>query len=158
MPRKFSHRDLTRATRTVAVAHAEAFQLMRYASPDAPALWIWNSRDGVTPFGMTINDQPAEYRHAMNSYTPTYSAILPDAASHVWVDYDRDAWAAMQTRKFELFSAMKDRPEFAELYPTLDAWLGVSPFEAGQPRLLTRAEFLETTASYAGRYAEGEKA
>jgi hypothetical protein len=158
MPRKLSHRDLTRATRTVAVAHPEAFQLMGYTAKGAQALWIWNSRDGVTPFGFSLDG--VDYRHAMHSYAPSYSAILPDVASHVWVDYDRAAWAAMQAAKFEAFSASPDTgpgggAEFLKRYPTIDAWLAVSPFEPGQPRRLSREEFLEWTSGYLGRFADG---
>lgn len=37
----------------------EAFFLMKYANKDESIVeWIWNSRDGVTPFGVTAKDAP----------------------------------------------------------------------------------------------------
>lgn len=44
--------------------HAEAFCLMRYASKDGRVSeWIWNSRDGVTPFIVTAKDGKTELTH-----------------------------------------------------------------------------------------------
>jgi hypothetical protein len=45
-----------------AYQHAEAFCLMVYVAEDGDAELIWNSRDGVTPFVITLrNGKPAQH-------------------------------------------------------------------------------------------------
>jgi hypothetical protein len=164
-----------RASRTIPVVHAEAFQLMLYreveAATSAPALsaadkrggrglWIWNSRDGVTPFGVGLDG--AEYRHAMHGYPTSYSAVLPARATHVFVDYDREAWADMLRRRWQLMadhpkSEWHDPEEFKARFPTAESFLDVEPYRPGEPRLITREQFLETTVSWMGRHDEKEE-
>jgi hypothetical protein len=44
--------------------HKEAYCLMKYASKDGEIVeWIWNSRDGVTPFGCMARDGQTELFH-----------------------------------------------------------------------------------------------
>jgi hypothetical protein len=142
-----------RTTRTVLVAHAEAFQLMRYEAKGQPPRWFWNSRDGVTPFGTVIDG--IEYRHAMNSYIPSYSAVLPDAAEFVWVSHTPETWLAMYCARWDLCA--KDGPfDIRVDHPDREAWAASVPFEHGQPRQLSRAEYLAATPEWMGRYAGGE--
>ena len=143
-----------RATRhSLPIAHAEAFQLMRYdpRKGGGESVWFWNSRDGVTPFGTMIDG--VEYQHAMGAYRPSYWAMLPALASRVWVTYDRAAWLHMQREKWRNFSARTDEygADFRERYPLLANWEAVVPFEHGQPRQLSRAEFLASTPEWMGR-------
>lgn len=146
-----------RVSRTVPVAHAEAFQLMLYTSEEdaAPVVWVWNSRDGVTPFGARFHGK--EYRHAMNSYAATYSAVLPPKAEFVWVSYTPASWEAMERRNYQRFAeAPDDKPyggaEFRARHPTVEDWLAVVPFEHGKPRSLTVAEFLDQTPEWMGNF------
>jgi hypothetical protein len=163
-----------RASRTIPVVHAEAFQLMLYRETEtAPAtaksfpretdkaggreLWIWNSRDGVTPFGVGLED--AEYRHAMHGYPTRYSAVLPAQATHVFVDYDREAWADMLRRRWQRMaehpkSEWHDPEEFKARFPTAESFAAIDTYRPGEPRLITREQFLETTASWMGRHVE----
>lgn len=149
-------RLMTRAVRPIPVAHGEALQLMLYSSKCGLTLWVWNSRDGVTPFGMSIDG--VAYQHAMNSYRPSYTAVIPAEASHVFVSYDRAAWEAMQRETYERFAARPDDEpnggaEFRGRWPTVEAWLQITPFEHGQPRLMTRADFLASTPEWFGKCA-----
>ena len=151
--------ELIRSSRTVGVAHGEAFQLMLYRDDLGKGAdrWIWNSRDGVTPFG--LGEAGHEYRHAMGSYVPTYSAVLPDAAAYVFVDYDQVAWRAMVGRRYDHIKGSPkgdwfDPADFAERYPTADDFAVAMPFEQGQPRLITRAEFLAETSSWMGKHID----
>jgi hypothetical protein len=42
----------------------DAFMLMKYASKDGHIVeYLWNSRDGVTPFGLTAKDEKTELLH-----------------------------------------------------------------------------------------------
>lgn len=122
--------------RRVEVLHGEAFQLMLYASDDgAKKAWFWNSRDGVTPFGASIDG--VSCNHAMREYRATYHGLLPDEAEFVWVDYDPSAWADMMRRKWEHFRDM-DGPyggvAFTEQFPTPESFASGEPFRSGEPR------------------------
>jgi hypothetical protein len=149
-----------RLTRSVDVAHGEAFQLMLYRADDGAELWFWNSRDGVTPFGATIEGK--EYRHAMHGYPIHYSSVLPNGAQYVWVSHTPETWEAMQRRTYEKFAARPDDEpyggaDFRGQYPTVDDWLALTPFEHGRPRHVSREEFLQNTPEWCGRFAQPQE-
>lgn len=148
-----SPQEYIRTTRNVSVVHAEAFQLMLYRADDGSELWFWNSRDGVTPFGTAIDGK--EYRHAMHGYPTRYQAALPDEANYVWVSYSRDAWAEMQRGRYQ---AILDRggdaaDHLRERWPTIEGWIEAMVFEHGQPRHISRKEYLGGTDEWAGKLA-----
>lgn len=70
--------------------HGEAFCHMRYGTKDG-ATWmtVWNSRDGVTPFGMRHPRTGEDLTHL-----PPWSADIfdplhvPDVGAYVWIDLD----------------------------------------------------------------------
>lgn len=69
--------------------HAEAFCLMTYRADDgSEEEVIWNSRDGVTPFSITLRSgKPA--RHVdwhLDAYVPDYR---PPLGSRIFVDLTR---------------------------------------------------------------------
>jgi hypothetical protein len=140
-----------RDQKSIAVVHAEAFQLMLYRAEDGSEAWFWNSRDGVTPFITTIDGK--QYRHAMHGYPTRYQAVIPAEAEYVWVSYDREVWTAMEARKFEAFTARTDKygEDFRDRFPNMDDWLAVTPFEHGQPRQMTRSEYLQSTSEWMGK-------
>ena len=138
-----------RASKTIPVAHSEAFQLMRYDAVDgSKSVWFWNSRDGVTPFGTTIDG--VEYRHGMNSYRPSYSAVLPNDAEFVWVSHTPETWLAMNLARWDRF-AVDGEYDIRKSHPDRKAFADSIPFEHGSPRQLTRAEFLAQTPEWMGR-------
>ncbi len=144
--------------RQVNVTHGEAFQLMLYrpSKGSGPDCWLWNSRDGVTPFGMTLGN--IDYTHAMNAYRPVYCGSLPDEAEFVWVDYDRTAWSEMLARRWDRLAASDDPVyggvAFLKQFPNAQSFSSIEPYRAGEPRRLTRVEFLEQTSSWVTRAME----
>jgi hypothetical protein len=66
--------------------HAEAYCLMKYATRDGHTVeWLWNSRDGVTPFIIRSKDGE-EMNHVdfyLDRYLPLYK---PMAGERVFVD------------------------------------------------------------------------
>jgi hypothetical protein len=147
-----------RVDRTISCAHVEAFQLMLYRADDGEEVWFWNSRDGVTPFGTAIDGK--EFRHAMHGYSTRYTAILPAGARFVWVSYTPASWEAQMRLSYERalsrpVPADWEGPTFAESYPTVEAYLAIRPFEGGQPRQITREEFLASTPEWMGKHADG---
>ena len=66
--------------------HAETFMLMRYEGAGGRREWIWNSRDGVTPFCVQSADGLAEMRHGnyhLDRYEPFH---VPAVGARVFVD------------------------------------------------------------------------
>jgi hypothetical protein len=64
----------------------DAFMLMRYEGAGGRREWIWNSRDGVTPFCITSADDAVELHHGnwhLDRYEPRY---VPPIGSRVFVD------------------------------------------------------------------------
>ena len=146
-----SPQEFLRTTRDIAVVHAEAFQLMLYRADDGSELWFWNSRDGVTPFGTSVDGK--EYLHAMHGYPTRYQAALPDEADYVWVSYSREAWAEMQRGRYQ---AILDRggetaDHMRQRWPTIEGWIEAMEFEHGQPRCISRADYLGQTDEWAGK-------
>ncbi len=91
----------------------------------------------------------------MNDYRPSYTAILPTQASYVFADHDRASWEALHRNRYVLFARQPDTGHFGgtyfrSQYPTPADWLATHPFEHGQPRLMTRGEWLAWTPSYVG--------
>lgn len=83
--------------------HGEAFCLMHYRSEDGTAdEWIWNSRDGVTPFMVHTRDgkvmQHVEWRR--DRYFPSY---VPPVGSRVFVDLTPERARHFAKQKVELY-------------------------------------------------------
>lgn len=143
-----------RSQKRLNLVHAEAFQLMLYQPSRGqigPDLWIWNSRDGVTPFGSRQGN--LDYLHAMNAYMPGHWGSIPDAATHVWIDYDPDSWNVMQRINYERHKQTAHLADLLDRFPTVDAWVAAFPFEYGQPRLVSREDFLAITPTWMGKEA-----
>lgn len=60
----------------------EAYCLMKYASSDGGVVeWLWNSRDGVTPFCILAKDGKTELRHIdwdMDKFAPNHTLMPGD--------------------------------------------------------------------------------
>lgn len=69
--------------------HREAFCLMKYKDTDGNVEYIWNSRDGVTPFGVVSfhgkGAMHVEWNH--DEYLPDYD---PPIGSRIFVDMTRE--------------------------------------------------------------------
>jgi hypothetical protein len=134
----------------VQIVHAEAFQLMCYLAVDGQSMWIWNSRDGVTPFMLLLEDK--EYHHAMSGDGLARTAFLPDKATHVWVDYTPETWKTMSRSRYDRIVGRggDTAAHLLSAYPMPEDWMKAVPFEYGQPCLLTREQFLESQVSWMG--------
>jgi hypothetical protein len=65
--------------------HAEAFMLMRYEGTGGRREWIWNSRDGITPFCVHSVDG-VEMQHGnwhLDRYEPNW---VPQIDTRIFVD------------------------------------------------------------------------
>lgn len=67
-------------------AHGEAFRLMHYRSDDGTEdEWIWNSRDGVTPFVITLRSGK-EAKHINWQDDPYVPDYVPQPGERIFVD------------------------------------------------------------------------
>ena len=90
--------------------HAEAFCLMTYATDDRTLVEvIWNSRDGVTPFGVRSVDG-REMTHIdwhRDNYAPDF---IPQPGQRVFGDLTRARAERLATERAELWWDHPDYP------------------------------------------------
>lgn len=81
---------------------------------------------------------------------------LPERARFVWVSYTPATWEAQMRQNWETGRTRPvpddwDGPTFIDHYPTAEALIEARPFEHGQPRQITREEFLASTPEWMGQ-------
>lgn len=68
-------------------AHCEAFCLMLYRTDDgSEEEWIWNSRDGVTPYSVLTRDKKKEMRHVEFHRDRCVPDHVPQPGDRIFVD------------------------------------------------------------------------
>jgi len=83
--------------------HKEAFSLMQYASKDGREIeYIWNSRDGVTPFTVTSR-RGTTLEHVNWSGDRRIPNFVPQPGSRIFVDLTEDAARAYAVRQVRLY-------------------------------------------------------
>lgn len=84
--------------------HAEAFCLMKYATKDGSEVeWIWNSRDGVTPFGVMNRARTQELFHVaweLDRCLPNYQ---PLPGERIFIDLTRERAEHFARRRIERY-------------------------------------------------------
>jgi hypothetical protein len=84
--------------------HAEAFCLMKYSSDDSMIVeWLWNSRDGVTPFIIRSRDGTTELVHRemhLDRYMPDYE---PLGGERIFVDMTEARARMFAEQRLETF-------------------------------------------------------
>lgn len=123
--------------------HAEAFCLMKYASRDGTTVeWLWNSRDGVTPFiihskdGVEMNHVDFHLDRCLPQYQP-----LP--GERVFVDLTEERAREGVVQRVALYW---DDPQssMAAMFATQEeaiAQLTTSYYQPGAPMIVTGAEW-----------------
>ena len=84
--------------------------LMRYEGAGGRREWIWNSRDGITPFCVQSADESADLQHGnwhLDRYEPAY---VPAVGSRVFVDLTEDLARPLAIRNVEAAWDRKDYP------------------------------------------------
>lgn len=80
-------------TRQVTRQFAEAYMLMKYTNKSGEIEWIWNSRDGVSPFGLQSKDGNDHLTHAdwhEDAFVPNF---VPPVGMRIFVDMTwRERW------------------------------------------------------------------
>lgn len=76
--------------------HVEAFCLMTYRERNGEKeVRVWNSRDGVTPFVIPIDDH--EYMHENWNDDKRDPEYIPEVGSYIFMDYTLSSLAAVYT-------------------------------------------------------------
>lgn len=90
--------------------HKEAFCLMKYAAEDGSEVeWIWNSRDGITPFCVANRAGTRMLQHVdwhLDRYLPNYQ---PQPSERIFVDLTPERALQRATAKVEYWW---ERPEY----------------------------------------------
>jgi hypothetical protein len=85
--------------------HAEAFMLMRYESDDSRVVeYLWNSRDGVTPFCIVAKDGKTELRHTQwkrDEYRPSHRPMPGDRIFAAITPQSAAKYAAARMKAFD---------------------------------------------------------
>lgn len=141
-----------------AYRHKEAYCLMKYASQDGAIIeWIWNSRDGVTPFIVRSIDGTKELQHVdwqLDRCMPSYK---PLSGERIFVD----ATEALLRPRVEAYvakhwnnpmAAMQERYKHQQqaIEALIKAWN-----QPGAPLLIFERERRQSREEhvYGGRYA-----
>lgn len=118
--------------------HAEAFKLMAYACQCGHRETIWNSRDGVTPFGLGCPScGDLTLRHAdwhLDEYAPNHAPFkgqrfwrdgTPDEAEDIMrrrIERMKGSWPITEQQAAELIKRCRDgeESEFRRGWPMID--------------------------------------
>lgn len=119
--------------------HREAYCLMKYATSDGKEVeWIWNSRDGVTPF-VVRSKSGREMTHVQWMYDVRIKGYIPLEGERVFVDATHDL---LRPRAEEM--CKRHHPELGGenleqmILNTLNQWC-----RSGNPTMITADEFLK---------------
>lgn len=84
--------------------HAEAFCLMKYAAKDGSEVeWIWNSRDGVTPFGVMNRARTQELFHIDWNLDRRLPQYQPQPGERIFVDLTHERAEHFARRRIERY-------------------------------------------------------
>ncbi len=82
--------------------HAEAFSVLTYEAPNGEHEYIWNSRDGVTPFVIRLRSgvEARHVRWVTDIYAPDH---LPEEGERVFIDLHPERALEIATRKVDAY-------------------------------------------------------
>jgi hypothetical protein len=122
--------------------HAEAFKKMCYTSDDGTEQeWIWNSRDGITPFVITLRSgKTAVHTHwELDEYLPSYQ---PKVGERVFIDMTPELCKKITTDNVDKWiEDTRLQPSILDAYGTREnAIEQLSKFRPGAPALIEITE------------------
>lgn len=121
-------------------AHPEAFCVMEYRSKTGVSEWVWNSRDGVTPFIITLKngEEATHVNWAGDDYCPNHYEHM-GFGQRYFTDLDPEAYLALTEKRVEEWW---DHPQ----YPMSKRWetkeeavkVLMGEFQPGSPTIKTK--------------------
>jgi hypothetical protein len=130
--------------------HAEAFALMTYRADDgSEEERIWNSRDGVTPFVVTLRSGKQATHVDWRSDVPD-PAYRPQPGERVFVDLTPERALAKATARVDAWLAGPERGHLLEVYGSREQAIAqqAGQAEPGAPDLVEVTE--QNAASFGG--------
>lgn len=125
--------------------HSEAFCVMKYASDDGNEIeFIWNSRDGVTPFVIPMRSGQ-EGRHvdwSMDTCVPDYH---PAPGTRVFVDTSPESYRQYAVEMVEKYwEGVPGYPKMSDNWETKEAAIAALSQEGtpGSPSMVEAEEYL----------------
>lgn len=99
--------------------HGEAFRLMKYVDSEGTIEWIWNSRDGVTPF-VVMSLAGLESMHTDWGNDPYLPNHIPKIGDRVFVDITEES---ARPRAIEFVEKFWSDPKYpmSEAYESKEA-------------------------------------
>lgn len=131
----------------------EAFCLMKYASRDGQIVeWIWNSRDAITPFGLTARDGTTSMQHVQWQFDVCIPNYKPLPGERVFVDLTLEAARALRKEyvdqwwetPIEGYGTMKDSGQYPSKEAAVEtlAKSDFEQFDGHNPHVITGEEYL----------------
>jgi hypothetical protein len=119
--------------------HTEAFCLMKYATDDGSEVeWIWNSRDGVTPFTIRSRSDN-DMAHVDWQYDRRFPEYKPLPGERIFVDYTEEDSREFRSKQIEEYWDDKDYP-ISKMYETkeeaLEGFVKEDMARPGQPMVI----------------------
>ncbi len=109
---------------TISFQHKEAFCLMKYASDGGRTVeWIWNSRDGVTPFIVMSLDgiEMLHVQWSLDRYLPNYQ---PLPGERIFVDLTEQGAAEIAEKIVEKNENHNTENELKQLvHRMVETWM-----------------------------------
>lgn len=122
--------------------YGEAFHLMQYKDDVTGEIeWVWNSRDGVTPFSMTSPaGNPAAHAHwESDKFAPNHTPAVGD---RIWADMSKEGFQKLLEEKVERYWKHPDYP-MSTMFETKEEALEQmmkTEWEKGMPYLVVVTE------------------
>lgn len=126
--------------------HKEAFCLMKYAARDGSEVeWIWNSRDGVTPF-IVHSRAGVEMSHVQWQFDVRIPHYQPLAGERVFVDITPGYADLLARQQVEAYWNHPEYPmssRYADKVSAAEALAADILGEGDRPTLIEAAEWLK---------------
>lgn len=119
--------------------HAEAFCLMRYESDDHKTIeYIWNSRDGVTPFCVMAKDNKTMMSHTNWQCDECRPDHQPKTGDRIFIDMTECKAEIYREQQWHCWLDDPSlRKELLEKYKTKEAFIHRrSPIQKGEPDII----------------------
>lgn len=128
-------------TAAASYRHAEAYMLMIYRADDGTEEeTVWNSRDGVTPFVITLRSGKTAAHVDWHRDVRTGPGFVPAPGSRMFVDVTAETAREAAVRNAEHFWALEDYgPMARELFGSVEemaAKLAAAYLRPGAPALV----------------------
>ena len=115
--------------------HCEAFCLMRYQTEDSKSIeYIWNSRDGVTPFCVMAKDGVSMMQHTNWKGDELRPHHKPQPGDRIFVDLTLEKMKEHRLKQgVKYINDVNLAKDFIESYGSVQAFVDATTIHQGEP-------------------------